>query len=481
MASTVSATRADRRDGYILSTVHPQLPASAQSHALIGQVVTVFMADGPLGWREGLWIALFVGLALLRLAFWRSGVLSHEALFTPSSVRKKRRQLELLSLASGLSWGFFFAYFVLCASPAELVFISVCTIGTMAGAGLAYFRVPMAACLYCIPTIIIPFIALLTITDEGTWPILIMGVLFIFYVLFTARGAYRTFLVGVDVLEDQITTNAKLAAQYSVQSSLMRNMSHHARTPLHAVLGYSQILLQASSQSSNLSNKEYVKIIHDSGQELDQKISRYFWLSEKSNRSHADEINSEELETLLRRLLEIQKPLYSTGGRSFSLTNTVQAQCAVKSSYSSILVALDEMMRIVADLTVVGTEIECVLSANPSARVLYIDFQGTLASYAADNLKTSRLSLMQIGALSAQNVERDKDGNPTSSALLTLLARERSDGDDISAAEGHLRARIEIAQILFAQFNSHIQLAEFLNGDEYVRIEVPALFYDTAE
>jgi two-component system cell cycle sensor histidine kinase PleC len=79
-------------------------------------------------------------------------------------------------------------------------------------------------------------------------------------------------VVGIGSLNTDISDLilAKKAAEDAdrTKSEFLANMSHELRTPLNAILGFSQILEKGIAGNLNLSQTEYVKAVHDSGEHL---------------------------------------------------------------------------------------------------------------------------------------------------------------------------------------------------------------------
>lgn len=100
--------------------------------------------------------------------------------------------------------------------------------------------------------------------------------------LFPIPG-WSLWATGVDMTErkraEQAIEKAKQAAEAANQakSAFLANMSHELRTPLNAILGFSQLITR--SQHLEDDHREYLKIIHRSGEHLLTLINQVLDLS----------------------------------------------------------------------------------------------------------------------------------------------------------------------------------------------------------
>ncbi|WP_370574715.1 PAS domain S-box protein [Methanomethylovorans sp.] len=84
------------------------------------------------------------------------------------------------------------------------------------------------------------------------------------------------------VKAEEALVYAKVAADYSnrIREEFLKNVTHELRTPLSAVIGFSDVLLEQSSENLSESQKEYVRYIHQSGKNLHQIINKMLDLSQ---------------------------------------------------------------------------------------------------------------------------------------------------------------------------------------------------------
>lgn len=94
--------------------------------------------------------------------------------------------------------------------------------------------------------------------------------------LWTLYSAFNNMLDQIQAWKDALRkANADLAAARdsaeaanSAKSQWLANMSHEIRTPLNGILGFTELLRRGADGGDEVERKEYLEIIHNSGQHL---------------------------------------------------------------------------------------------------------------------------------------------------------------------------------------------------------------------
>lgn len=118
-----------------------------------------------------------------------------------------------------------------------------------------------------------------------------IGIMFLYTAPFPARDDYRirtmhsvgdsiALAIAKDQIERQLVEATERANEAShAKSDFLANMSHEIRTPLNGILGFTDMLRRNSDTVNEAERKEWLDVIHDSGQHLLQLINNILDLS----------------------------------------------------------------------------------------------------------------------------------------------------------------------------------------------------------
>ncbi len=101
-----------------------------------------------------------------------------------------------------------------------------------------------------------------------------------------------------EALKDLHKIKESLEMTNWIKSNLFNNMSHELRNPLNSILGFSQVLLEKYFGPLNTKQEQYIKDIHESGQDLLALINDILDLTRPDNENndlHLGYVNIGEL------------------------------------------------------------------------------------------------------------------------------------------------------------------------------------------
>ena len=84
------------------------------------------------------------------------------------------------------------------------------------------------------------------------------------------------------VMAEEAMLYAKVSADYSnrIKDEFLKNVTHELRTPLSAVIGFSDVLLEQESKSLSDLQKDYIRYIYQSGKSLHELVNKMLDLSQ---------------------------------------------------------------------------------------------------------------------------------------------------------------------------------------------------------
>ena len=179
------------------------------------------------------------------------------------------------SFAAGLIWALgVYITFVPDNLPYQLT-VSIITVGLIAGAvsTLSVYRPSFIA---FVTPIMLSLVILFLL--EMTYISTILSICMFLTMLFILRGAnnlYVSSMVNFKLLleaadREALLVSAKEVAEVAnrTQSEFMDNMSHELRTPLHGIMGFAQVGLERSKDTSDENNFKYYSRILESAERL---------------------------------------------------------------------------------------------------------------------------------------------------------------------------------------------------------------------
>lgn len=179
------------------------------------------------------------------------------------------------SFAAGLIWALgVYITFIPDNLPYQLT-VSIITVGLIAGAvsTLSVYRLSFIA---FVTPIMLSLVILFLL--EMTYISTILSICMFLTMLFILRGAnnlYVSSMVNFKLLleaadREALLVTAKEVAEVAnrTQSEFMDNMSHELRTPLHGIMGFAQVGLERSKDTSDENNFKYYSRILESAERL---------------------------------------------------------------------------------------------------------------------------------------------------------------------------------------------------------------------
>ena len=131
-----------------------------------------------------------------------------------------------------------------------------------------------------------------------------LGVMFLYTAPFPSREEYRlrtlqsvgdsiALAIANNQIERQLIEATELANEASkAKSDFLANMSHEIRTPLNGILGFTDMLRRDGNVIGEAERKEWLDVVHQSGQHLLQLINNILDLS----KVEADQLDVEQMQ-----------------------------------------------------------------------------------------------------------------------------------------------------------------------------------------
>ena len=209
------------------------------------------------------------------------------------------------TLLSGLGWG---ACSIILYPHLDIfskLVLSLCIIGvaTASTTTLAYKK--YIAYLY-ISLIILPLIATIIRVDSDP---LVLSSILIFYYLFLVKtisvfyqNSQRLITLELTALEREQEVKKqreKAVKANAAKSEFLANISHELRTPMHAILGFSELCMLKSDSSEKDKLVSYCANIHENGQRLLGLLNNLLDLSRlEAGRVLLDKTNNDMLQSI---------------------------------------------------------------------------------------------------------------------------------------------------------------------------------------
>ncbi|MCB0359653.1 MAG: hypothetical protein KDD44_08455, partial [Bdellovibrionales bacterium] len=114
------------------------------------------------------------------------------------------------------------------------------------------------------------------------------------------------------------TARAEEANQ--AKSRFVANMSHEFRTPLNAIIGYSELLADRIAEGDLTSAEEDLHAIHAAGVRLLRSVSSVLELTRLETETHETRLEPVELEPLIREVITQCEPLAKARGNTLALS-----------------------------------------------------------------------------------------------------------------------------------------------------------------
>lgn len=185
------------------------------------------------------------------------------------------RGFVISSAFAGLIWSMGIVITAVDDNLADLLTVAIITVGLSAGA-VSSISVLRSAFLAFVFPIMLTLVILFLL--EKTYTTNIISVIIFLTLLFIIRGAdniYRSNKVNFRLLleaadRELLLVTAKEIAEIATktQSEFLDNMSHELRTPLHGILGFAQVGIEKSNDTSNKDMLKYFTKISESGERL---------------------------------------------------------------------------------------------------------------------------------------------------------------------------------------------------------------------
>lgn len=228
------------------------------------------------------WVAGMAALAITRL------FLSHWLLRNAWPVRRKLHVFTVGAVLSGLSWGCLPVLLLPVGAVEDFAFAGFMIAGMTAG-GITALCWYHPAYLGFLLGATLPLVASLLLLNEPIYQSMAAQVLFYAIMLAVISAFYSRRLLQTLRLENQLgqerrileAIRQELAQAQSSKWRTLAQLSHHLRTPMNAVIGFSDMLRsEVLGPIGNPRHKEYINHIHDSGTRALQTITEILDVSQ---------------------------------------------------------------------------------------------------------------------------------------------------------------------------------------------------------
>lgn len=279
----------------IIDLIYSRAPLGlALSVVVAGLMVFMLRHDVPAASRFG-WLAAFATVVASRLALWRQYMRVKPG---AAGALLWGRRLVIGTGAMGIVWGAAALLFFVPDNPASQTYLAVAIGGTAAGGLLALGAYPPAFRAFCVP-MLLPLAARFAFQSDETAVVTGMliagfGAAFIVLAERLHRDHYRAFslhiensdLVGVVSAATEAAKSADLA-----KAAFLGSVSHEMRTPLNAILGFSEILRDELFGTLGAPQyRDYAALIHNSAEHLLEVINEVLNISQaESGKLRLDE------------------------------------------------------------------------------------------------------------------------------------------------------------------------------------------------
>ena len=228
------------------------------------------------------WVAGMAALTIARL------FLSHWLRGNVWPVRRKLHVFTVGATLSGLSWGCLPVLLLPAGGVPDLAFAGFMIAGMTAGAitALCWYH---PAYLGFLLGATLPLIACLLLLKEPIYLVMAAQVLFYTVMLAVISAFYSRRLLQTLRLENELgqeqrnleAIRQELALAQSNKWRTLAQLSHHLRTPMNAVIGFSDMLRsEVLGPIENPRHKDYINDIHESGTRALQTITEILDVSQ---------------------------------------------------------------------------------------------------------------------------------------------------------------------------------------------------------
>ncbi|MEM6490669.1 MAG: histidine kinase dimerization/phospho-acceptor domain-containing protein, partial [Pseudomonadota bacterium] len=256
-------------DELALASVHRHLPIVAAASVVNALAMGLYaVAGGATPLMFG-WVVALIATSALAWTAHRSG-----KLLQADDLSKVRRLLMLRCAVVGCLWGGFCGHVAYLGGPTEQTVALLMITGTAAGTALTYLRLPI-----CGLALIAPMMALGWIGYAVAAPsvALYMAPVFLAYFLVLAgvtRLGSRLFSDYVDSLAALKTQARRMAALEDERAALMTTLSQDMRTPLHQILGFSDVLRRTAEDDKRKTDAEHARFVCEAAEALQRHVGR---------------------------------------------------------------------------------------------------------------------------------------------------------------------------------------------------------------
>lgn len=149
-----------------------------------------------------------------------------------------------------------------------------------------------------------------------------------FYLIAIFIGLLASALVKKDdrleeLLRELRQTSDKVKYAYHIQTDYFARMSHEIRAPLNSILGFSQLLLEGSTEMLTEKQKDFLSRIERSAKHLRELINDVLDLSKIESKKMRLELHEVELVKILHTALEVFNEESLTKGLTLEFKKTV--------------------------------------------------------------------------------------------------------------------------------------------------------------
>ncbi|MBU0726227.1 MAG: HAMP domain-containing histidine kinase [Alphaproteobacteria bacterium] len=256
--------------------------ATILSNLVVALLSLFVLQDSAPGMTLLWWVTGMAALAIARL------FLSH---WLRGSAWLSRRKLHVLTVGatlSGLSWGCLPIVLLPVGTVEDFAFAGFMIAGMTAG-GITALCWYHPAYLGFLLGATLPLVACLLLQEEPVYLAMAAQVLFYAVMLVVISALYNRRLLQTLRLENELGQERRileairheLAQAQSSKWRTLAQLSHHLRTPMNAVIGFSDMLRsEVLGPIGNPKHKEYINHIHDSGTRALQTITEILDVSQ---------------------------------------------------------------------------------------------------------------------------------------------------------------------------------------------------------
>ena len=260
--------------------------------------------------------------------------------------------ITMSTIISGCLWGSVGLVFFseVGADEKILIFCIILAVATVSTVGInAMYKSSVAFVLMLLVPLIAGVYSSQVFSDSESLIIIGMIVIDLMYLLKNIHDAYIT---NIEVLtlrnvsrdyEQELLNQREIAVKENrAKSQFLANMSHDLRTPMHAILGFSELGNKSSASTSVDKLAEYFLSINKSGQRLLRLLDNILDMSKLEAGQMVLNLKQNDMQKVISKVVEELMPLFSQ--------RSIEVKIDVKMSEGQAVFDEDRIMQVIQNL-----------------------------------------------------------------------------------------------------------------------------------